>query len=134
MEQIFNPRRLEKALIFRCLNASSLAEELNVSRQTVSGYKNGKVVPRIEQVHDIARVLKMPIKFFYEQDYKESISPVYFRSQLSTKKTYREYQKVKIEKSGEVSNPEEDERREEDRKTNPQVYDLRICFLFTAAL
>lgn len=97
MEQIFNPRRLEKALTFRCLNASNLAEELNVSRQTVSGYKNGKVVPRIEQVHDIARVLKMPIKFFYEYDYKESISPVYFRSQLTTKKTYREYQKVKIE-------------------------------------
>jgi len=97
VEQRFNPRRLEKALIFRCLNAKGLADELGVSRQTVSGYKNGNCVPKIEQVNDIARVLEMPIKFFYEQDYKESISPVYFRSQLTTKKAYREYQKVKIE-------------------------------------
>lgn len=97
MEQKFNPRRLEKALIFRCLNTTDLAEEIDISRQTVSGYKNGKIIPRIEQVHDMAFALKMPIKFFFEPDYRESVSPVYFRSQLTTKKAYREYQKVKME-------------------------------------
>ena len=66
MEQIFNPRRLEKALIFRCLNASSLAEELNVSRQTVSGYKNGKVVPRIETLQKIAAATHTKLVISFE--------------------------------------------------------------------
>lgn len=97
MEQKFNPRRLDKALIFRCLNNTELAEKIGVSRQTVSGYRSGKIFPKFEQVCEIAYALEMPAKFFYERDYLESVSPIYFRSLLTTKKSYREYQKVKIE-------------------------------------
>ena len=97
MEQVFNPRRLDKALTYRCKSVSELAEKTNIARQYISGYRNGKLVPKVEQVKIIADVLEMPRRFFYEKDYTESISPVYFRSQLTTRKAYREYQKIKIE-------------------------------------
>lgn len=98
MKRIFNPKRLRQALIYRNMTASELAERTDEVRSTVSMYQNGKVDSvDIEKVKKFSKELKFPMNFFFEVDEIFAKSPVYFRSQLTAKKNYRDAQKVKLE-------------------------------------
>lgn len=98
MQLDFNPERLSKALSFRGMTISELAQKTGIARQTLSSYKSGKnLKPISEHINQIAKELNFPKKFFFEESYELNKSPMYFRSLLTTKKAYREYQKVKSE-------------------------------------
>jgi Zn-dependent peptidase ImmA (M78 family) len=98
VKRIFNPKRLRQALIYRNMTASELAERTDEVRSTVSMYQNGKVDSvDIEKVKKFSKELKFPMNFFFEVDEIFAKSPVYFRSQLTAKKNYRDAQKVKLE-------------------------------------
>lgn len=97
MKRIFNPKRLKQALMYRNMTVSELAERINEARQTISMYRNGRVdAVDMKKISDISRELGFPKKFFFEEDVAVIESPVYFRSQLTAKKNYKDSQKVSL--------------------------------------
>lgn len=43
MKRVFNPKRLNQALMYRNVTVSELAERVGEQRQTISMYRNGKM-------------------------------------------------------------------------------------------
>ncbi len=88
MKRVFNPKRLNQALMYRNVTVSELAERVGEQRQTISMYRNGKMDHiDMEKVSKISNVLKFPLQFFFEVDNIVEDGAVFFRSQLTAKKT-----------------------------------------------
>ena len=97
MKAQFNGERLKKARIYRGLTVAELAERVGCQRQTLSMYEISKSQPTgKELVEHLSRVLRFPVKFFYEHPVSSAESTVYFRSLLTTSKKYRSEQIVKM--------------------------------------
>ena len=97
MKAQFNGERLKKARIYRGLTVAELAEQVGCQRQTLSMYEISKSQPTgKELVERLSRVLRFPVKFFYEHPVPTTESTVYFRSLLTTNKKYRSEQIVKM--------------------------------------
>lgn len=95
----FNGERLRAARIYRGKTVAELANELDLKRQTISLYENGKLNnPGLENIRKMSQVLSFPMDFFLESENKTvSIAPsTYFRSQLTTNQKYRTEQSLKI--------------------------------------
>lgn len=95
----FNGKRLKIARTLKGMSISDLAEALNLQRQTVSAYENGKNThPDFPNVLHMSQILKFPIDFFLESDTKfvNVATSTYFRSLLTTNKKYRYEQEIKI--------------------------------------
>lgn len=85
------------ARIYRGLTVAELAEKVDCQRQTLSMYEIGKSQPADDDViRKIARELKFPVKYLYEQTTSSISGTVYFRSLLTTNKKYRNEQMVKM--------------------------------------
>lgn len=94
----FNGKRFKEALQFRGKRLSELAEDIGISKQSLSLYANGDNNPPYENVAKIALALAFPVEFFMTEDsYSVSTSNIYFRSQLSAKKLDQNAQKIKME-------------------------------------
>lgn len=95
----FNGKRLKTARTLKGVSISELAEELDVQRQTISCYENGKISsPDFPKIQKMSQILNFPIDFFLDSDTDlVKIAPsTYFRSLLTTNKKYRYEQEVKI--------------------------------------
>ena len=94
----FNGKRFKEALQFRGKRLSELAEDIGISKQSLSLYANGDNNPPYDNVAKIALALAFPVEFFMTEDsYSVSTSNIYFRSQLSAKKLDQNAQKIKME-------------------------------------
>lgn len=88
----FNGLRLKEGRIYRGYTITELAECLNVSKQMISKYENGKSTPSFESLVKLTKVLKFPREYFYEKPVDIQVGNTYFRSLLSVGKKTREMQ------------------------------------------
>ena len=94
----FNGERLKEALQFREKKMTELADETNISKQSLSLYANGGNIPPFENVIKIAKALSFPIDFFMVEDgCTATTGNTYFRSQASATKKSRTAQIIKLE-------------------------------------
>ncbi|MCL2841145.1 MAG: XRE family transcriptional regulator [Defluviitaleaceae bacterium] len=93
----FNGSRLEKARLYNGYTIKELAEKIECSRQTISGYENGKESnPDFNIINKLSELLDFPVQFFYEHSLDYKIGSTYFRAQLTTKGRYRKQQVEKM--------------------------------------
>jgi Zn-dependent peptidase ImmA (M78 family)/DNA-binding XRE family transcriptional regulator len=98
-------RTIKQARLLRCMTATELAKKIDVTKQAVSQYENGKIIPMPNILDRIAEVLNFPISFFYrhiDEAYNDTNSGlILFRSNKTTPKKERdraeEYSKIFIE-------------------------------------
>ena len=96
--QKFNGKRLKEALQFREKKMTELADEIGISKQSLSLYANNGNTPPYENVVKISHALKFPTDFFMTEDYcTVATGNTYFRSQASATKKSRTSQKLKLE-------------------------------------
>lgn len=94
----FNGQRLREALQFRGKRLTELANELEISKQSLSLYANGENTPPYENVLKISMALGFPYEFFMTEDHCTVVTDkTYFRSQMSAKKLDQNSQKTKLE-------------------------------------
>jgi len=94
----FNGNRLKNARLYRGLTVEELGEKIEVSKQTVSQYENGRIVPPFEKILSLSKELGFPYEYFIQSDSLNVKSrSTYFRSLLKTNKKYRIEQSVKME-------------------------------------
>ncbi len=95
----FNGKRLKTARTLKGMSISELADALDLQRQTVSMYENGKISnPDFPKVQKMSQLLNFPIDFFLDSDTElvKAAPSIYFRSLLTTNKKYRYEQEIKI--------------------------------------
>ena len=82
----FIPSRLTEARQARGLNMSQLAEKVDISRQAVSKYEQGLIVPTDRILRAISSSLDFPIDFFYKPLITNSIAEgtIFYRSLKSS--------------------------------------------------
>jgi Zn-dependent peptidase ImmA (M78 family)/transcriptional regulator with XRE-family HTH domain len=87
----FVGEKLIEARLARGLNATALADLLQVTRQSVSKYENDQQAPSPIVMDEICRVLKLPIDYFIHKRKREIdlFSPVFYRSLSSATKAER---------------------------------------------
>lgn len=89
-ELSFNGAKLTEARELNERTMVSLAEEAGLSRQTISAYESGKLVPRPENLHRLAFILGVKISFFTAPSKAKKSKPTYFRSFAALTKRSRE--------------------------------------------
>ncbi|MED3710018.1 XRE family transcriptional regulator [Peribacillus frigoritolerans] len=88
----FNGKRLREGRIYRGISITELADRLDVSKQMISKYENGKSSPSFEAVLKLIDILKFPKDYFYQTGLEIKTGNTYFKSLLSTGKKEREMQ------------------------------------------
>jgi Zn-dependent peptidase ImmA (M78 family)/DNA-binding XRE family transcriptional regulator len=84
MKKVFNGSRLKEARLFNKLTITELAEKLNVTKQMISKYENGKSEPSFEKSLLLMNILGYPREFFYTTDnYIIENEGIFFRSRLT---------------------------------------------------
>ncbi|WP_102694165.1 XRE family transcriptional regulator [Rummeliibacillus pycnus] len=84
MNKIFNGSRLKEARLYNKLSITELAEKLNVTKQMISKYENGKSEPTFEKSLQLFKILDFPREFFYSEDIsKVENKGTFFRSRLT---------------------------------------------------
>lgn len=94
----FNGNMLRDARIYRGLTITELAERIEMSKQSVSQFENGRS-PGADVLLKITRELQFPLKFFFQKDDEQLRSgSTYFRSLASANKRERLAQQSKVKK------------------------------------
>ena len=94
----FNGQRLKEALQFRGKRMTDLANELDISKQSLSLYINGENNPPYDNVAKISCALGFPFEYFMTEDQcTAKTDNTYFRSQSTAKKLDQNVQKIKLE-------------------------------------
>ena len=93
----FRGERLKNARLLRGLTLTELADQTNISKQSLSQYENGSI-PDIQRVMAIARALDFPAEYFLQEDKCKTITEVtYFRSLTSATRMSRKAHSLKLE-------------------------------------
>ena len=93
-------KRIKEARIARGMSMQELANRINVTRQAVSQFELGVIVPKPEVFTEISKVLNFPKVFFtFNRELKnnDSKGAIFFRSLKSATRTAREMMKCRIE-------------------------------------
>ena len=96
----FNGMRLRKARYYNGLSVDDLAKKIDLKKQSISQFENGKTSPSAETLWALSRELHFPINYFFQPDSdsgNQVSGTTYFRSLLTTTKKYRQEQIVKME-------------------------------------
>lgn len=82
------PSRITEAREARAMSMEDLAEDIGITRQSVSKYERGIVSPSPEILQAISLSLGFPLEFFYkiEKNASAGSSPLFFRSRSIAKK------------------------------------------------
>lgn len=96
LERSFNGTRLKEGRVYRGLTLTDLADNLNVSKQMISKYENGKSTPSFEVIMKMCNILNFPKDYFYEESINVKTGNTYFRSLLTSSKREREMQYDRI--------------------------------------
>lgn len=88
VEAIFQPKRLKEGRSFRGLTQLKLAEQIGITKQAISQFEKGTMVPNLDMIYQFVDILEFPINYFFKP-YKENLStPIFFRkNKTSAKKT-----------------------------------------------
>lgn len=92
----FNATRLKDARLLRELTQPELADLIGVTKQAISQYENGVVVPRGDIIIDMAESLNMPLSYFSMEESNNIKTPIFFRSRKTSRKKTREKYTVYI--------------------------------------
>lgn len=92
----FNATRLKEARLLRELTQIELADMLSVTKQAISQYENGIVIPRGDIVIKMADSLKMPLSYFSMAESNNIQTPIFFRSRKTSRKKLRDKYMVYI--------------------------------------
>ena len=94
----FNGDRLRNARVYNGISLTDLAEQANITKQSISLYENGKNTPDYERVRTLSGILGFPVDYFFQEDkIKTYTETTYFRSQATATKKDRAAQSVKLE-------------------------------------
>lgn len=94
----FRGEQLKKARLLRGLTLTQLANQTEVSKQSLSLYENSVNRPEYARGMKIANALNVPYEFFlHEDNYSTSTEAIYFRSLASATKMNRTVQSLKLE-------------------------------------
>lgn len=91
MKKMFNGERLKEARLYNKLTITELAERLNVTKQMISKYENGKSEPSFDKSLQLNHFLGYPREFFYSKEkfYIEN-EGTFFRSRLTATQKSKE--------------------------------------------
>lgn len=97
MSKQFYPERLSEARKSKGLNMTDLANLVGVTRQAISAFERGVDSPTHETLLRLSSVLSIPREFFTlaPDEGSKVKGPIFFRSQITTKKKDREISSVK---------------------------------------
>ena len=96
--QIFIKEHLKNARLYRGLTLSELAEKTGITKQAISQYENGQIMPELTKLIKLADELYFPLEYFSSVNkYTVQTDTTYFRSLLSTTKSDRLAQKIRLE-------------------------------------
>ena len=94
----FNGERLRNARIYNGISLTDLADQAEISKQSISLYENGKNAPDFTKVRTLSQILGFPMEYFFQEDHiKTYTETTYFRSQATATKKGRAAQSVKLE-------------------------------------
>lgn len=97
----FNGDRLKTARLYRGLTLAELGRNIDISKQSLSLYENGRNEPDFSKVLDLSKQLHFPIDYFYQKDeFKVNNESTYFRSLTSISKKSRISQIIKTQHIG----------------------------------
>lgn len=97
----FNGERLKTARLYRGLTLAELGRNIDISKQSLSLYENGRNEPDFSKVLDLSKQLHFPIDYFYQKDeFKVNNESTYFRSLTSLSKKSRISQIIKTQYIG----------------------------------
>lgn len=98
VKKSFYGERIKSARIYRGLTLTELADRIGISKQSLSLYENGKIMPDYMKIKCLATELKFPYDYFFQNDeYITKTETTYFRSLASTTKKERIAQSIKLE-------------------------------------
>lgn len=81
----FNGERLKEARLFNQKTISEIADLLDVTKQMVSKYENGKSSPSLDSIFKLIQELKFPREFYFTKDnYSINSNGTFFRSRYTS--------------------------------------------------
>lgn len=87
MKKEFNGQRLKEARLYNKMSITTLAERLQVTKQMISKYENGKSEPTTEKSLKLHDILNYPREFFYtSENYSYTSQGTFFRSRITATK------------------------------------------------
>lgn len=95
----FNGARLQSARRYRGMTITELANNIEVTKQSISQFENGQISPQFDTLMKITNILKFPREYFYEEDKIDiKLGNTYFRalSKMSKKEESMQKEKTKI--------------------------------------
>lgn len=95
--QGFVGARLTEARMALGLSATTFADLVELSVQSVSKYENDRQTPKLEAVHRFAAILKVPYDYFFRPMAKKDNRPIFWRAKLSAPPTARDRSEVRLE-------------------------------------
>jgi len=95
----FVGQKLKEAREARGYTSVFLAEQLDITRATISNYENGKRTPDHKIFENICKLLRMPADFFIDdtQGLAEADSPTFYRSMSAATKKARTQAETKFQ-------------------------------------
>lgn len=92
------PEKLKEARLARGYTATSLAEKIGISKQTISKYELGQCTPSSETIMKYCNFLNFDINFFMfnNEDADSNYGTIFFRSLKSAESQMREEIKIRI--------------------------------------
>lgn len=96
MNKGFNPERLKDLRVFRGLSQLELSDELNITKQAVSQYENGIIVPKDNTIYELSNFLDVPISYFSKPYTEKILTPIFFRKRKTSQKKIIERFEVNI--------------------------------------
>ena len=101
----FNGERLQSARKYRGMTITELANDIEVTKQSISQFENGQISPQFDTLMKIVKVLKFPREYFYEEDKIDvKLGNTYFRSLSKMSKKEESIQKEKTKIVGKIFN------------------------------
>lgn len=83
----FNGERLKTARLYRNKTIKELADDTEITKQSISQFENNKSVPSLETLLKIINALNFPREYFYQDDDKSiQNGNMFFRSLMATSK------------------------------------------------
>ncbi|WP_461213881.1 helix-turn-helix domain-containing protein [Lacticaseibacillus sp. GG6-2] len=96
-EAKFNPVQLRKARMMRGISMAQLAEQAELSRQSISKYEQGTSEPRGDSILKMAHALNFPTGWFSRDEATAPMGAVFFRSQAASTNKLREMQTMRLQ-------------------------------------
>ncbi|MDT8717621.1 ImmA/IrrE family metallo-endopeptidase [Clostridium sp. 19966] len=99
----FNGARLQVARKYRGKTITELAEDIGVTKQSISQFENGQISPQFDTLMKITSTLKFPREYFYEEDTMDiQQGNTYFRALSKMSKKEENVQKERTKMIGKL--------------------------------